>query len=301
MDRLETMQVFVEVAKHKSFVAASEQLNLSAPAVTRAIAALENRLEVKLFHRTTRHVRLTEAGERYLTDAKRILDDIEESEAAAAGLYATPSGVLTITAPVLFGEMHVMPIVAEYMRRYPDVSVRAIFSDRVTSLQEDELDIAIRIGHLKDSSLFATQVGSVRRIIVGSPDYFQQHGIPCSPSELSKHQIIFPTMYSPSANWGFVVDGKKQILKLSPRLHCFQGGAAIKAVMLGAGITRVMSYQVGDKLADGSLQRILTEFEEPPLPVNILRLEGRRMNAKIRSFLDLASERLKVNPYIREQ
>lgn len=298
MDKLEAMQVFAEVAKQKSFVGASEQLNLSAPAVTRSIAWLEANLGVKLFHRTTRHVRLTESGVRFLTDTKRILADLEESEAAATGIYAAPKGTLTITAPVLFGEMHIMPIISEYLAMYPDVSVKTMFSDRNTNLVEDELDIAVRIGHLKDSNLYATQVGSVKRILCGSPSYFQQYGIPQCPADLTQHQTIFPSVYGSLTSWEFINNGKKEVIKLTPRLQCFQGAAAIKAAIQGTGITRVMSYQVGEEIKEGRLQRVLEDFEEAPLPINILRLEGRRMNPKIRSFLDLAVERLKDNPFV---
>lgn len=298
MDKLEAMQVFAEVAKQKSFVGASEQLNLSAPAVTRSIAWLENHLGVKLFHRTTRHVRLTESGGRFLTDTKRILADVEESEAAATGIYAAPKGTLTITAPMLFGEMHIMPIISEYLALYPDVSVKTMFSDRNTNLVEDELDIAIRIGHLKDSNLYATQVGNVKRILCGSPDYFQQYGIPQYPADLTQHQIILSMLYGPLSSWEFINNGKKEVIKLTPRLQCFQGSAAIKAAIQGTGITRVMSYQVGEELKEGRLQRVLEHFEEDPLPINILHLEGRRMNSKIRTFLDLVVKRLKDNPFV---
>ncbi|WP_096087678.1 LysR family transcriptional regulator [Agaribacterium haliotis] len=299
MDHLEAMKVFVEVAKQQSFVGASEQLKLSAPAVTRAVAGLEDRLGVKLLHRSTRHVRLTEAGSQYLGDSKRILEDIEESEAAAAGIYANPKGTLNITAPILFGEMHIVPIISEYLADNPEVSVRAFFTDRISSMIEDELDIAVRIDKLKDSSLYATQVGSVRRIICAAPKYLQQYGEPRHPEELKQHHIIFPTMHSPSTNWSFNIDGKKQTLKLQPRLHCFHGGAAIKAALEGVGITRVMSYQVGRELEQGTLVRVLSDYEDELLPVSLLRLEGRRMNAKIRAFLDLATERLRANPFIR--
>lgn len=298
MDKLEAMQVFIEVAKQSSFVGASEQLNLSAPAVTRSIAALEASLDVKLFNRTTRHVKLTEAGNRFLVDARRILEDLEEAEAAATGIYTTPKGTLTITAPVLFGEKHVMPVITEYLTNNPKVSVKAVFSDRITSLLEEELDIAIRIGHLKDSNLYATQVGHVRRMVCGSPEYFANHGTPATPAELSQHSIIFSGTYESSPIWRFINNGKKEAIKFTPRLHCNQNGAAIKAALDGYGLTRSMSYQVGDKLEQGLLQCVLADYEEPPLPVNVVRIEGRRMSSKTRSFVDLAVARLKANPFI---
>jgi DNA-binding transcriptional LysR family regulator len=292
------MKVFVEVAKHKSFIGASKQLNLSAPAITRFVASLEMSLGVKLFNRTTRYVRLTESGEHFLIDAKRILDDVVEAEAAATGIYSNPKGTLTITAPVLFGEKHILPIIAEYLELNQEVTVKTLFSDRVTSLVEEELDIAIRIGHLKDSNLYATHVGNVHRIICSSPSYFKKYGKPMHPSDLNDHDIIFPTTFEASPVWHFNNNGEKEAVKLNPRLHCNQTNSALQAAIQGVGITRLMSYQVGEELENGALQSVLTQYEEAPLPVNIMRIEGRRSNAKIRSFLDLATKRLKANPFI---
>ncbi len=298
MDKLETMQIFVEVAKHQSFVAASEAMNISAPKATRAIADLESRLGTKLFNRTTRLVRLTEAGAQFLANVKRILEDIDEAETEAAGSQSAPKGTLTVTAPVLFGEKHVIPIITEYLSRYPEVSVRALFTDQVSNLVEEELDVAIRIGHLKDSSLYATKVGDVRRIVCGSADYFRTHGEPKHPEELEDHTIIFPMTYDSVPAWHFIADGKKISVKLNPRLRCSQNSGAIKAAVNGFGITRQMSYQIGEELAQGRLQAVLTGYEEPALPVNLIRLDGRRSQAKIRKFLNLATKRLRENRFV---
>jgi len=298
MDKLHTIRVFIEVAKQQSFTIAAEKMGLSAPAVTRSIAALEAQLKVKLLNRTTRHVRLTESGTRFLEDAKRIIEDLEEAEAAVQGIYTEPSGTLTVTAPVLFGEKHIIPIVTEYMELNPEVSVKIMLYDRVTSLLEDELDIAIRIGHLKDSNLYSTVVGHVRRIVCGAPEYFQRYGKPKHPTDLNKHSIIFPTMFENNNQWSFNDNREKQTIKLNPRLRCNKNAAAIKAAALGHGITRTMSYQIDEELQEGRLQSILTDYEEAPLPISILHLEGRRANAKIRSFIDLAVERLRANTII---
>ena len=298
MDKLDAMRVFIEVAKHQSFVAAGEEMGMSAPATTRSIASLESRLGVKLFNRTTRHVRLTESGARFLQDAKRIIEDLADAEAAITGVYTKPTGKLTVTAPVLFGEKHIIPIITEYLDMHSEVSVRAIYNDRISSLLEEELDVAIRIGHLKDSSLYATQVGQVRRIVCGSPSYFKRNGIPECPADLCNHNIIFPTTFESSCEWHFQKNGKKERVKLSPRLRCNQNSAVLKAVMLGHGITRLMSYQVGEELTGGLLKNILTDYEEDPLPVSVVHLEGRRANAKTRLFIDLAIERLRTNPFI---
>ena len=298
MDKLYTIQVFIEVAKRQSFTAAADKLALSAPAVTRSVAALETQLGIKLFHRTTRHVRLTDSGARFLQDAKRILEDLAEAEASAKGIDAMPSGTLTVTAPILFGEKHITPIVTEYLALYPAVAVKMMFYDRVMSLAEEGLDITIRIGHLKDSGLYSVPVGQVRRILCGSPQYFSQNGKPDCPADLTHHSIIFPTTFESSTQWSFNNNGKKQVIKLNPRLCCNHNAAALKAAKLGHGITRLMSYQIGEELETGALQSILTDYEEAPLPVNVIHLEGRRTNAKIRSFIDLAVERLRANPFI---
>ena len=298
VDKLEAMRVFVEVAESQSFVAASRKLDLSPPAVTRSIAQLENALGVRLFNRTTRHVRLTDSGIRFFEDARRILADVEQAEATASGSYTEPKGVLSITAPVLFGQKHVMPIVTEYLQNNPSVTVNALFYDRVSNLLDEGLDVAIRIGQLKDSSVYATPVGSVKRVVCASPDYLQKHGIPRHPSELVDHQIIQASKVEASTSWRFESRHGKQIVKLSPRLHCSQNGAAISAARQGLGITRLMSYQVGEEFNNGSLQRILSDFESGPLPVSIIHLEGRQANAKIRSFIELAVLRLRSNPYI---
>lgn len=298
MDKLDAMKVFVEVARQKSFVGASTSLNLSAPAVTRYIAFLENLLGIKLFNRTTRHVSLTEPGAQYLNDSKRIIEEIKEAEEAVSGIYTEPKGTLTITAPVLFGEQYILPIVIDFLSQNKNVEVKVLFSDNITSLIEEGLDIAIRIGHLKDSSLYASQLGVMRRIVCGSPEYFAQNAKPISPADLSEHNIIFPTTFESSPVWHFVNKGKKEFVKLKPRLCCNQNSAALKAAIQGFGLTRLMSYQVGEELAKGTLESVLTCYEEAPLPINIIHMEGRRVNAKVRAFLDLAKLHLQKNPFI---
>ena len=299
MDKFQTMQVFVAVAKQGSFVAASNELGISAPATTKAVAALEARLGVKLFNRTTRHVRLTASGAGFLQDAQHILEQVAEAEGAVRGVYAKPSGTLTITAPVLFGTLHIMPIVAKYLAQYPDVNVKTLFYDNITNLLEEEIDVAIRIGQLKDSNLYATQVGSVKRIVCGSPRYFETYGLPQEPQSLTQHQIIFPTTYETGRSWQFNNNGQTLSVKLNPSLMCNHNAAALSAAVMGAGITRLMSYQAGEALATGQLTRILTDFGEDDLPVSIVHVEGRRANAKIRPFIDLAVEQLRANPYLQ--
>ncbi len=298
MDKLEAMRVFIEVAECRSFVAASRRLELSAPAVTRSIAQFEATLGVRLFNRTTRHVRLTDSGARFYEDAKRILEDVDQAVAAASGSYAEPTGVLSITAPVLFGQIHVTPILTEYLQQNRSVAVRAVFYDRISNLLDEGVDVAIRIGHLKDSSVYATPVGSVQRLLCASPAYLKKYGMPKHPSDLPDHEIIQASTGESSTTWTFESSTGKTLVKVIPRLHCTQNGAAIAAAKQGFGITRLMSYQVGEEIKNGSLIRILPDYETKPLPVSIIHLEGRQANAKIRSFIDLAVARLRSNPYI---
>lgn len=298
MDKLEAMRVFVEVADCTSFVAASQKLGLSAPAVTRSIAQLEQSLGVRLFNRTTRHVRLTDSGARFYEDARRILEDVEQAVAAASGSYVEPKGVLTVTAPVLFGQMHVAPILTEYLQQNPTVTVKALFYDRVINLLDEGVDVAIRIGHLKDSSVYATQVGSIQRVVCASPGYLKKHGMPMHPSDLAEHEIIHASTVESTMTWQFESSAGKESVKLNPRMQCTQNGAAIAAARQGFGITRLLSYQVGEEIKNGTLIQILRDHETRALPVNIIHLEGRKANAKIRSFVDLAIARLRANPYI---
>lgn len=289
MDKLEAMRVFTAVVEEGSFVDASRVLDLSAPAVTRSVARLEAALGIPLFHRSTRHVRLTDSGQRYYTHVKSILESVQEAEAAATGSYAEPSGQLTVTAPALFGHKYVTPIIAEYVMAHGKVSVNSLFLDRITNLLEDNLDVAIRIGNLADSSLFATHVGDIRRVVCAAPDYLAARGTPQTPADLSGHDIVHATAVEPLTAWAF----GKQKIKITPRFSCNQNAAAVKATVMGMGVTRVMSYQVAEELAAGTLQVLLEDFEPSTLPVNVVYLEGRKANAKIRAFVDLAVERLR--------
>lgn len=292
MDKLEAMRIFVEVARESSFVAASRTLNISPPAVTRSINHLETRLGVRLLNRTTRNVRLTDSGVRFFEDAKRILEDVDSAISSVAGKYREPSGVLSITAPVLFGQIHITPILTEYLQKNGLVTVRAEFFDRNSNLLEEGLDVAIRIGKLSDSSSYATQVGLVQKIVCASPSYLEKHGEPKHPSDLKNHEIVQASMVEASTTWIFNSAGREENTKVTPRLYCSQNGTALATVENGLGITRLMSYQVGEQLKKGSLIRVLQEYEPSPLPVNILYLEKRQSNAKVSSFVELAKIRL---------
>lgn len=295
MDRFTEMQVFVAVAECEGFAAGARKLKISPPAATRAVADLEHRLGVKLFNRTTRYVRVTDAGQRYLDDAKRILAQVAEADEAAIGINAAPRGHLVITAPVLFGRMYVMPGVVDYLQKYPDTEISAMFVDRVVNLLEEGVDVALRIGELSDSSFKALKVGSVRRVVCASPAYIEKHGLPLHPDDLSQHQIVVATNLGPHVEWRFNEKNQVKAVRLKPRLTVTSNDAAIEAAVEGLGITRLISYQIAPELAAGKLKIILSEFESPPLPIHILHREGRNASTKIRAFIDLIAERLRAD------
>lgn len=293
MDRWLAMRIFVQVAETASFTKAALQMQLSAPVVTRTVAALEELIGARLFVRTTRTVKATEAGLRYLDDCRRILGEIAEAEAAAAGHYAKPSGTLAVTASVMFGQMYVLPVVTEYLDAYPDMRARTLFVDRPVNIVDEGMDVAVRIGHLPDSGFTAIQVGSVRRVICGSPDYLKRQGVPLTPADLKRHRIAIPTSAWASPEWRFA-DGQRVLIDAT--LQTNTNEASIATARQGWGLTRVLLYQVGPDLMEGKLQLVLSEFEEPPLPIHVLYPEGRQSPAKVRAFIDLAVARLRENP-----
>ena len=296
MDRLYLMTVFVAVAEDESFAGAARRLGMSPPAVTRAIASLEERLGVKLLNRTTRYVRATEAGQRYLEDARRVIMAADEADEAAVGISAQPRGHMTITAPVLFGRMYVMPGIVNYLQKYPDTSVSALFLDRVVNMLEEGVDVGIRIGELSDSSYRALRVGHVRRVICASPEYLKEHGIPQTPQDLKSHQVIVASSLSQNIEWRFVNQNEPIAARIKPRLTVASNDGAIEAATLGLGVTRLMSYQVAPLLAAGKLKIVLSEYETPQVPIHIIHREGRHASAKMRTFIDLMAERLRADP-----
>lgn len=298
MDQFHLMTVFVAVADERGFSAASRKLNISPPAITRAIATLEENLGVKLLTRTTRYVRTTDAGERYLEDARRILQQVEMANEAAIGINREPKGHLSITAPVLFGQKFILPGITEYLNRYPDTQVDAVFLDRVVNLLEEGFDLGIRIGHLPDSTMRAKRVGSVRLHCLASPEYIAQNGIPQSPEELSYHTTIMTTASSLSHDWQFTLNGKNRIQRLKPRLKVSTNQAAIEAAKQHLGIIRTLSYQVSDELQAGELKIVLEQYEPVAMPVHILHREGRYENSKVRGLIDILGRRLEADKHL---
>ena len=298
MDRLQAMKVFINVVENGGLAAAARQLHLSPPAVTRAIAALEDVIGARLLIRTTRSLKLTEAGSRYAEDCRRILADIAESEASAAGSHATPSGTLIVTAPSLFGLHYVLPILTEYLHRHAAVIGRALFVDRVVHLIDEGVDVAVRIGALPDSEYRAIPVGTVRRVVCAAPSYLERRGRPRDPAALIDHDLVAPTSGGSTLDWRFGREDPHTVVTVNPRLLCSTNDAAIAAAIAGWGLTRVLSYQVGPALAAGQLCAVLEDFEETPLPIHVVHAEGRRTSAKVRAFVELAVERLRANRMI---
>ncbi|AZD19000.1 LysR family transcriptional regulator [Pseudomonas chlororaphis] len=299
MDRFQEMQVFISVAQEQGFAAAARRLGLSAPSVTRAVAALEQRIGTQLLTRTTRNVLLTEAGQRYLEDSRRILAELQDAESSAAGIHALPRGQLTITAPVLFGELFVTPLMVDYLERFPEVSINALLVDRMVSMVEEGMDVAVRIGELPDSGQHAMRVGEVRRVICASPAFLARHGRPQHPQELRQAPVIAPSSIGQSRSWLFDDNGTPLNIRPEPRLVVTANQAAISAACLGLGLTRVLSYQVAGKVAAGELEIILAEFELAPLPIHVVYQGGRKAPARVRSFVDFAVQALRGHPALQ--
>jgi len=295
MDRLQAMTTFVAVVDSGGFASAARKLNLSPPVVTRAVAELEERLGLRLLTRTTRVVRVTDAGARFADDCRRILGDIEEAETAATGTNAAPRGTLTLTAPVLFGHLYVTPILVDYLQRFPEVDAQCLFLDRVVNVVEEGIDVAVRIGELPDSSLQATRVGRVRRVLVAAPAYLKAHGMPQRPEALADHTIVSASGVTPLPEWRFNDGGKPLLQRLHARMRSTSNDSAIAAAVAGLGVTRLLSYQVAAHLKTGALQIVLENFEAAPLPVHVVHHEGRRATQKVRSFIDLAVETLRAD------
>jgi DNA-binding transcriptional LysR family regulator len=290
MDRIDAMQAFVAVADLHGFAPAARKLGLSPSAVTRLIAALEDRLGARLLQRTTRQVALTDIGARYLERARRILADVEEAEGAAEGERIRPSGRLVVSAPVGFGRLHVSPVMSAYLKRYPEVSSELRLADRMINLVEDGVDLAVRIGHLADSTLVARQVGEMRRIVVASSGYLEAHGEPKTPEAIASHETIQFGATAAPPDWRFVRDGSEVRVTPAPRFITNSSDAAIQYAEAGGGLTRVMFYQAADALKKGRLRIVLAKFEQPPLPIHLVYPTSRLLSAKVRTFIDLVTE-----------
>jgi DNA-binding transcriptional LysR family regulator len=297
MDRLRAMIAFVAVAEAEGFAAAAKRVGMSPPAITRAVAALEEHLGTRLFKRTTRVVRLSEAGVRFLADCKRILAEIEEAEASAAGAHASPHGSVAVTAPAMFGRLFVAPVVTDFLAQHPQMRVSLLLVDRVVDLIEEGLDVAVRIAHLPDSSLTAVRVGSMRRVLCAAPAYLAQHGVPKEPEDLAHLEAIYFS-FAQQQQWTFRVNGRPRIVRPPAQLVANTAEVAVTAAVAGRGVARLLSYQVEREVRSGALQIVLREFEPPPIPVHVVHGEGRRAPARLRAFVDFAVGRLRAESWL---
>jgi DNA-binding transcriptional LysR family regulator len=283
MDRIDNVAVFAEVADRGSFAKAARHLNRSPAAVTRAVAELEARLGVRLLNRTTRAVSVTEPGQRFLAGARRVLADLTEIEQAAIGQGIAPRGELRLTAPIVFGRRHVLPLVTDFLTQFPEVSVRLALFDRPVDLVEEGIDAAIRIGTLGNTSAIATRVGALRRVVVAAPVYLNRRGIPKAPRDIATHDTIAFLGMDGVERWVFA-GGVEAPIK--PRLIVNTAEAAVDAAVSGFGITRMLSYQAADALSDKLLVRLLRDHEGDEIPVHVVYPDGRHPPPKLRAFLD---------------
>lgn len=303
MDKLEGMRIFVAVADAKGFAPAARQLGLSAPAVTRAVAALEARIGTQLLRRSTRQVALTEAGARFHADCRRILAEVDEAESSASGAHSVPQGLLSITAPVIFGRLHVAPVLQDFLGLHPGVNARSVYTDQIVHLLDEGLDVALRIAHLPDSGLVAVRVGEVRRVVVASPQYLAEHGVPRTPQDVSQHRGIgFSQHGSVAAPWVFHPPGRSrgegEVAHPQLRHVTNAGDASIGGALASQGLARALSYQVAEHVLAGRLHIVMADHEPPPIPVQLVYVEGRRAAAKVRAFVDYAAERLRAEPVL---
>jgi DNA-binding transcriptional LysR family regulator len=296
MDRFEAMSLLVAVAEAGSLSAAGRKLGVPLPTVSRKIGELETHLNTRLLIRSTRRLALTDSGALYVAAAKRILDQVSEAERAASGEYAAPRGDIVVTAPIVFGRLHVLPVVAEFLARWPEINVRLVLADRNLHLIDDHIDIAIRIGALAESALTATKVGSVRRVVCGSPAYFAAHGVPKRPEDLSALSAVTFDPLSFSEDWLFPDPRSKRELRvpMRSRLSVNTAEAAIDAAAAGVGVTRVLSYQVAQAVADGGIEIVLADREPEPAPVSLIHSGQGLMPLRARMLLDFAAPRLRA-------
>jgi len=295
MDRLTLMQTFVAVAEEEGFAPAARRLGVSPPVVTRSITALEERLGVRLLERTTRKVRVSEAGARYLGDCKRLLAEVEDVEAAISGEHVKPRGVLGVTASVMFGRLFVAPLLVDFLAKYSQVTARALFVDQLVDLIDEGLDVAVRIAKLSDSTLTSAKVGAVRRVTCAAPSYLKQHGTPKAPRELAEHRCFVFSSERSSPSWAFEHKGKALSFRPRATLLVNSSEVGIDAAVGGAGITRALSYMVAAHVQAGRLRIILEDYEAEPIPIHVVYREGRRAPARVRAFVDFTVAKLRAD------
>ena len=294
MDRLEAMSIFLTVVEAGSLSAAARRLHAPLATVSRKVSDLESHLRTKLFNRSSHKLVLTEAGSSYVAACKRILADVTEAECAASGEYAAPTGQLTVTAPVDLGRVHLIPILAEFLKAYPKIDVHLVLSDRVMSLSEEQIDVALRMGALPDSTLRALRLGAIRRVFCASPAYLAARGTPRTPNELAGHDCVSYTALLLPDVWTFPSDKTNLAVRVHSRLVVSNAEAAYEAARAGIGITPAAFHLIEEALEAGTLTTLLDDFEPPAWPVSLVYVAGRFLPIKLRAFLDFAAPRLKA-------
>jgi DNA-binding transcriptional LysR family regulator len=291
MDRLDSMSILVTVAEAGSLSAAARLLDAPLTTVSRKISDLEGHLKTQLLTRTSRRIGLTDAGKSYVAACKRILEDVGEAERVAAGEYTAPKGELSVTAPIVFGRLHLVPVLADFLRAYPDIDVRLALSNRQVNLTEEGIDAALRVGELPDSALKATRVGTIRRVFAAGPGYLKARGIPQKPADLIGHDCIGVQGFTGSGFWSVSDDGE---IPVRYRLIVNSTDAACEAAKEGMGIVSVFSHHVASNFQDGTLVSVLPDFRRETLPLSLVRGAGEYLPLKLRAFLDFVTPRLKA-------
>jgi DNA-binding transcriptional LysR family regulator len=294
MDRLEAMSILVAAVEAGSLSAAGRRLGMPLATVSRKVSELEAHLKTRVVKRSSRRLSLTDAGESYVAAVKRILDAVDEAERGASGEYRAPQGELVVSSPMLFGRLHLLPVAVEFLEAYPDIDMRFVLLDRVVNLLDERIDLALRIGDLPDSTLRATRVGSIRRIVCASPRYLAKRGAPATPDELREHDCVTFEGFAGSGTWMFGTAKKPRGVVIRSRLVVNTPEAAVDAAVAGLGLTRVLSYQAELAMRAGALQIALREFEPAPWPVSLVYAGGRFLPLKVRAFIDFAAPRLKA-------
>jgi DNA-binding transcriptional LysR family regulator len=295
MDRLEAMSILLTVVETGSLSGASRKLRVPLPTVSRKVSDLEKHLRARLLIRSTRKLTLTSAGAAYIAASKRILEQVADAESAVAGEFVSARGELVVTAPVMFGRLHVLPAINAFLAAFPEINIRLVLSDRNVHLIDDQVDVAVRIGALPDSGMVATRVGGVRRVVCGSPAYLAAHGKPKTPEDLTAHAAVTFDILGSTAFWEFAVSGSRtaQPVPVNSRLAVNTAEAAIDAAIAGVGLTRVLSYQSSQAVRDGRLDIVLARFEPDPMPVSLVHAGQSLQPLKMRAFLDFVVPRLR--------
>lgn len=294
MDRLEAMSVIIAVTETGSISAASRRLKSPVATVSRKVAELETRLKTQLFQRSSRQMTLTDAGRSYIDACKRIIEQVDDAEREVSGEYRIPKGDLVVTTPWGLGHTHLLPIVVEFLEAYPDISLRLLLTDRIVNTADENIDIAIRVGVLPDSSMIATRIGSIRIVVCASPSYLTRRGRPAQLKELEHHDCITIDEHDTPTSWKFIQGSRATIASVQSRLCVNTSEAAVLAAIEGAGLTRVMSYKMDAAKRAGKLDLVLEEFEPEPLPVHIIYAPRKPVPLKLRAFLNWVTPRLKA-------